>query len=79
MPRVYLCQAERQERKIIRTLSAAAKGKQKALAERWGITQSAVSQRLSKGNVTLLDLWKARDVLDMDGEDLAELIGERKV
>lgn len=79
MPRVYLSQTERQERKIIRTLSAAAKGKQKALAERWGITQSAVSQRLSKGNVTLLDLWKARDVLDMDGEDLEELIGERKV
>ena len=79
MPKVYLSQTERQERKIIRTLSGAAKGKQKALAERWGITQSAVSQRLSKGNVTLIDLWKARDVLDIDGEDLAELIGERKV
>lgn len=74
MPRTFT-NSEKQQRKIIRELTGAAKGHQKELAEVWGISRQAVSKRLNTGNVTLFDLWLARDLMDLDANDL---IGERK-
>ena len=76
MPKTYLNQDERQKQKIIRLLHGASKGKQKDIAEKWGVTQSAVSQRLSTGNVTLYDLYLAKDVIGIDAVDVAEMIGK---
>lgn len=64
MPKAYLTQEERQKQRIIRTLQAESKGRQKELAKVWGITQQAVSHRINTGNVTILDLWKAREIID---------------
>ena len=77
MPKVYLSGDDRRKQKIIRTLQGVAKGKQKDLSEVWGITQPAVSQRLKSGNVTLYDLYLARDFLRIDLEDLETLLHER--
>ena len=74
MPKVYLSEEDRQKEKIIRALFWAAKGKQKDLAKVWNISQPAVSKRLSSGNVTLIDLLKAREILNLD---LGELLKER--
>lgn len=77
MPKILLTQAERQEQKIIRLLSGAAKGHQKDLAEIWNISQPAVSKRLACGNVTLFELWQARDVLQIDEADVIEIMKGR--
>lgn len=77
MPKVYTSLAERQAQKIIRVLKGATIGKQRELADCWGISQQAVSNRLNKGNVTLLDLWEARNLIDLDASDIAYLIKER--
>lgn len=76
MPKTYLNQNERQKQKIIRLLHGASKGKQKDIAEVWGITQSAVSQRLSTGNVTLYELYLVKDLIGIDAVDVAEMIGK---
>lgn len=75
MPKVYLDSAERQNAKINRELSSMAKGQQSNLAKLWGISQQAVSKRLNTGNVTLIDLWKARHIFDAD--EIADLIKGR--
>ena len=77
MPRVYTSQAERQEAKIIRLLKGAADGKHEQLADAWEVSRQAVDYRIKHGNVTLLDLWKARDVIDLDAHDIEYLIRER--
>lgn len=77
MPKVYIDSAERQAAKIIRTLKGAAAGRQNELADCWGVSQQAVSHRLNTGNVTMLDLWKARDIIDLDARDIEYLIRER--
>jgi predicted transcriptional regulator len=76
MPKTYLNQNERQKQKIIRLLHGATKGKQKDIAEVWGVTQSAVSQRLSTGNVTLYELYLVKDLIGIDAVDVAEMIGK---
>ena len=75
MPRVYTSQAERQQAKIIRELSGMAKGHQAELAELWGISQPAVSYRLKTGNISVMDLCKAKAIFDAD--EIAELIRGR--
>ena len=77
MPKVYTSSADRQTQKIIRVLKGASQGHQEALADVWGISQPAVSHRLNTGNVTLIDLWKARKIIDLDAHDLEYLIKER--
>lgn len=77
MPKVYTSSAERQEQRIIRTLKGAADGKHDALAAAWGITRQAADYRIKNGNITLLDLWKARHLLDFDAKDIEFLIKER--
>lgn len=76
MPKVYADGNQRQKAKIIRILCGATKGKQKDLAERWGISQPAVSQRLNNGNITLFDLWQAKDLIAIDSKDIMEMIGK---
>ena len=76
MPKVYQGKEDRQKAKIIRILCGACKGKQKDLAERWGISQPAVSQRLNNGNITLFDIWQAKDLIAIDSADIAEMIGK---
>ena len=77
MPKVYGSLAERQEAKIIRVLKGAADGKHEQLADAWDVSRQAVDYRIKHGNVTLLDLWKARDVFDLDARDIEYLIRER--
>lgn len=77
MPKVYTSQAERQEQRIIRTIKGASDGKHEALAEVWDISRQAVDYRIKHGNITLLDLWKARRVIDLDAKDIEFLIKER--
>ena len=77
MPKVYMSQAERQAERIKRVLKGASDGKHEELADAWDISRQAVDYRIKHGNVTLLDLWKARDVIDLDARDLEYLIKER--
>ena len=77
MPKVYGSLAEKQEAKIIRVLKGAADGKHEQLADAWGISRQAADYRIKNGNITLLDLWKARDVFDLDARDIEYLIRER--
>lgn len=77
MPKVYTSAADKQAAKIIRILKGAATGHQNDLADVWGISQQAVSHRLNTGNITLIDLWKARHIIDLDTKDIEYLIRER--
>lgn len=77
MPKVYTSAAERQEQKIIRTLKVASDGKHDALADVWGISRQAADHRIKFGKVTLLDLWKARHLIDLDAKDIEFLIKEK--
>lgn len=77
MPKVYTSLAERQEAKIIRLLKGAADGKHEQLADVWDVSRQAVDYRIKNGKVTLLDLWKARNVIDLDADDIEKLIRER--
>ena len=77
MPKVYTSSADKQAQKIIRVLKGASQGQQDALADAWGISQQAVSHRLNTGNITLIDLWKARKIIDLDAHDIEYLIRER--
>ena len=77
MPKVYTNLADRQTQKIIRVLKGAANGKHDQLAEAWDISRQAVEYRLKHGNITLIDLWKARKIIDLDARDIEYLIRER--
>ena len=77
MPKVYTNTADRQEAKIIRVLKVAADGKHEQLADAWNVSRQAVDYRLKHGNVTLIDLWKARKIIDLDVHDIEYLIRER--
>ena len=77
MPKVYTSAAERQEQKIIRALKVAAEGKHDAIADAWGISRQAADYRIKLGRITLLDLWKARHILDLDAKDIEFLIKEK--
>lgn len=77
MPKVYTNTAERQAQRIIRTIKGAADGKHDALADCWDISRQAVDYRIKHGKITLLDLWKARHVIDLDATDIEYLIKER--
>ena len=61
--------------KIKTLLQGCAKGHQDELAEVWGISQPAVSQRLRTGNITLYDLYRAQGILNLDARDIEYLIG----
>ena len=81
MPKVYQSAAERQQAKqnrIIHGYMAERKIRQRQLAEVWGISQPSVSEKLSSGNITLIELWKANKLLQMDEQDIIELRGGRK-
>lgn len=77
MPKVYMSAAEHQEARIIRVLKGAADGKHEQLADAWDVSRQAVDYRIKNGKITLLDLWKARDVIDLDAHDIEYLIRER--
>lgn len=77
MPKVYKSLAEKQEARIIRVLKGATYGKHEQLADAWEISRQAVDYRIKHGSITLLDLWKARDVIDLDAQDIEYLIRER--
>ena len=76
MPRTYLTKADKREQEINKELERMAAGKHKALAECWGISQPGASYRIRHGNITLLDLYKAREVMPIDMRKLMYLIGE---
>lgn len=75
MPKAFLTSESRREAEINRTLAAMAKGKQSQLAEVWGISQPAVHKRIKSGNITLLDLYKAKDILQFNLRTINYLIG----
>lgn len=75
MPRVYLTSEDKRKQEIISLLTGMAAGKQKELSNVWDISQQAVSYKLKHGNVTLLDLYKAREVLEMDLHKITFMIG----
>lgn len=77
MPKVTSL-ADRQAAKIIRTIKGAAAGKHDQLADCWDISRQAVDYRIKHGNITLLDLWKARHLIDLDAADIEYLIMERR-
>lgn len=61
--------------KIIKTLRGHAEGHHNELAECWGISQPAVGKRLKSGNITLFDLYRAQDILNLNARDIEYLIG----
>ena len=78
MPRTYLTSAERQQTRIQKMIAGWASGKTEQLAKAWELTPQAVNARIRTGNVTLLDLWKAREVFQFDLMDIEYLIGGGK-
>ena len=78
MPKTYLTKAERQQERIQKMIAGWAKGKTDELSEAWELTPQAVNARIRTGNVTLLDLWKAREVFQFDLMDIEYLIGGEK-
>lgn len=78
MPKTYLTMSDQQEARIQKTIKGWALGKTKELAECWELTPQAVNARIRSGNITLLDLWKARDVFAFDAVDIEYLIGGGK-
>ena len=78
MPKTYLTKAERQQERIQKMIAGWAKGKTEELSEAWELTPQAVNARVRAGNITLLDLWKARDVFRFDLKDIEYLIGGRE-
>ena len=75
MPRTYLTSADRQQNRIQKMIAGWANGKTEQLAKAWELTPQAVNARIRTGNVTLLDLWKAREVFQFDLKDIEYLIG----
>lgn len=78
MPKTYLNSAERQQTRIQKMIAGWASGKTEQLAKAWELTPQAVNARIRTGNVTLLDLWKAREVFQFDLMDIEYLIGGGK-
>ena len=76
MPKVYLTKADKREQEINTELQRMAAGKHKELATVWGISQPGASYRIRHGNITLLDLYKAREIMQIDMRKLMYLIGE---
>lgn len=76
MPRTYLTKADKREQEINTELQRMAAGKHKELAAVWGISQPGASYRIRHGNITLLDLYKAREIMPIDMRKLMYLIGE---
>lgn len=76
MPKVTSL-TDRQAEKIIRMIKGATAGKHDKLADCWDISRQAVDYRIKNGNITLLDLWKARHLIDLDAKDIEYLIRER--
>lgn len=76
MPRVYLTKEDKREREISDMLKQLSSGKQDALAKVWGISQQGVSHRLKNGNITLIDLYRAREIINLDLRKLNYLLGE---
>ena len=74
MPKVYTSSADKQAAKIIRVLKGAADGKHEQLADIWNISRQAVDYRIKHGNITLIDLYKAQHVFDLDAQDIEYLI-----
>ncbi len=77
MPKVYKSSADKQQAKIIRVLKGASDGKHEQLADVWNVSRQAVDYRIKNGKVTLIDLWKARHIIDLDAHDIEYLIRER--
>ena len=76
MPKVYLDEAERQKQRIRRVLTGICKETgYSVIGDAWGISRSGVCQRLATGNITLLDLWKIRNIAQLDERDIKYLIG----
>lgn len=75
MPKVYLSKSDEQEARIIREIKKSAAGHHKDLARCWGISQQAASKRINKGNITLLDLWRGKEIFQFDMQYLNKLIG----
>lgn len=76
MPKVYLTKEDKREQEINTELQRMAAGKHKELAAVWGISQPVASYRIRHGNVTLLDLYKAREIINLDLRKITYLIGE---
>ena len=76
MPKVYLTKEDQREQEINTELQRMAAGKHKELAAVWGISQPGASYRIRHGNVTLLDLYKAREIINLDLRKITYLIGE---
>jgi len=76
MPKVYLTKEDKREQEINTELQRMAAGHHKELAEVWGISQPGASYRIRHGNITLLDLYKAREIISLDLRKLHYLIGE---
>lgn len=75
MPKIYLNSTDKQKVRIQKTISGWASGKTKQLADVWEMTPQAVNAKLRSGKVTLLDLYKAREVFQFDAKDIEYLIG----
>ena len=76
MPKVYLKKEDQREQEINTELQRMAAGKHKELAAVWGISQPGASYRIRHGNITLLDLYKAREIINLDLRKITYLIGE---
>ena len=76
MPKVTSL-ADRQQKIIITAIKGVTDGKHEQLADAWQMSRQAVEYRIKNGRVTLLDLWKARNVIDLDALDIERLVMER--
>lgn len=77
MPRVFLTQKSRQQDLISRHIKAKKElcgTSTEQIAEALGISDRAARYRIASGNISLVDLWKLREVLPFSGSEIEKMI-----
>lgn len=81
MPKVILTEQERQKAKIKGMICGKMKEQNvtmEDLGEKWGITKQGAAYRVRNGAVTLIDMWKAQQILRFSEEEMGMMLGGNK-
>lgn len=77
MPKVYLTSSSRQQDLISRHIKAKKElcgTSTEQIAQALGISDRAARYRIASGNISLVDLWKLREVLPFSGSEIEKMI-----
>lgn len=77
MPKTFLTSSSRQQDLISRHIKAKKElcgTTTEQIAEALGISDRAARYRIASGNISLVDLWKLREVLPFSGSEIEKMI-----